>query len=123
MAEQDVAAPPVVGDGSPDRMGAVRHVSNARAWAGPMRAVLDRDDSDPWVFSHHGCQSCWAAVAADHAALRALLEGFDVDDLTPAFDALRRARSPFEIDALRENGALLSAAMEAFAAAARVGVP
>jgi Xaa-Pro aminopeptidase len=165
MAARDVAVLLVVGDGSPNGTAGVRWLSNARAWAGPLHAVLAGADPDPWVLSHSSYQARWTADAtttrpgrveapadvigrvaalarehagpgrrvgvaglprmalADHARLCALLPGVDLADLTPAFDALRRVKSPFEIAAFRENGALLSQAMEAFAAAARVGVP
>ncbi len=164
MATQDIAVLLVIGDGSPNGTANVRYLSNARAWAGPLLAVLDRADPDPWVLSHSSYQARWSADGAttrpdrieapadvigriaalirqlagvarrlgvvglprmglaDHAALRERLPGFDLVDLTPAFDAIRRVKSPFEIAAFRENGVLLAQAMETFAEASRVGV-
>ncbi len=165
MAARDVAVLLVVGDGSPNGTAGVRYLSNARAWAGPLHAVLDGSDPDPWVLSHSSYQARWTVEGtttrperveapadvigriadllrarsgparrigvvglprmgiADHAGLRDRLPGFDLVDLTPPFDALRRVKSPFEIAAFHENGTLLSQAMEAFAAAAGIGVP
>jgi Xaa-Pro aminopeptidase len=165
MAARDVGVLVVVGDGSPNGTAGVRYLSNARAWAGPLHAVLDGADPDPWVLSHSSYQARWTAAGtttrperieapadvigrvaalarehagsarrigvvglprmalADHAGLRDRLPGFELVDLTPPFDALRRVKSPFEIAAFRENGVLLSQAMEAFAEAARIGVP
>lgn len=60
-------------------------------------------------------------TVADLAALRARLPAAEFVDATAPFDALRRIKSPFELEALRENGRLLSLAMADFAAAARPG--
>jgi Xaa-Pro aminopeptidase len=165
MAAQDLSVLLVIGDGSPNGTGCVRYLSNARAWAGPLHAVLDRSDPDPWVLSYSSYQARWAAsrattrperveaspdvigrladlvcqlavpasrvgivgmprmTIADYASLRDRLSGFDLVDFTSSFDALRRVKSTFEIDAFRENGELLSQSMATFADAARVGTP
>ena len=165
MAAQDLAILIVIGDGSPNGTGSVRYLSNARAWAGPLHAVLDRSDPDPWVLSHSSYQAQWASsrattrperieapsnvigriadlvrhlavpasrigivgmprmAIADHASLRDRLSGFDLVDFTPSFDALRRIKSTFEIEAFRENGEMLSQSMAIFADAARIGTP
>jgi Xaa-Pro aminopeptidase len=153
----------VHGHGSPDGMGLVRYLTNARAWAGRIYAVLARTDPDPWILSHSSYQAAWSrngvvgrpdrvesptdlvgrtcerlrAAAAggtrigvvglnrftldEHAAFVGALDGFTFVDLSAPFDALRRHKSAFEIHAFRENGAILSDGMEAFARSAAIG--
>lgn len=163
MAAAGVDALLIHGNGSPDGMGLVRWLTNARAWAGRFFVILARDDPDPWVLSHSSYQAAWtrAAVAgrpdrvegpadltartaqllcaasgpggpigvvglrrmtlAEHAGLTAALDGRPLIDLTPSFDALRLRKSPAEVAAFRENGAILAEAMAVFGRTARVG--
>jgi Xaa-Pro dipeptidase len=53
----------VHGHGSPDGMGLVRYVANARAWAGRIYVVLGRDDPEPWILSHSSYQAAWTRAA------------------------------------------------------------
>ncbi|MFN8723321.1 MAG: M24 family metallopeptidase [Rhodospirillales bacterium] len=59
MRDAGVDALLVHGHGSPDGMGLVRYLANARAWAGRIYAVLGRTDPDPGVLSHSGYQAAW----------------------------------------------------------------
>jgi Xaa-Pro aminopeptidase len=63
MAQRDLGALLVVGQGSPDGTASVRYLTNARAWAGPLYSVMARDDPDPWVLSHSPYQAAWARSA------------------------------------------------------------
>lgn len=59
MRGADVDVLLVHGHGSPDGMGLVRYVAEARAWAGRIYVVLGRDDPEPWVLSHSSYQAAW----------------------------------------------------------------
>lgn len=50
------------------------------------------------------------------------LEGYELVEVTAAFDAIRQIKTPFELEAIQQNGAILDAAMDVFQANARVGV-
>ena len=63
MRDAGVDALLVHGHGSPDGMGLVRYLANARAWAGRIYAVLGRTDPDPGVLSHSGYQAAWTRAA------------------------------------------------------------
>mgnify|MGYP001810908339 FL=1 len=70
MAAREVGVLLVVGDGSPNGTAGVRYLSNARAWAGPLHAVLDGADPDPWVLSHSSYQARWTAAGTTTRAER-----------------------------------------------------
>jgi Xaa-Pro aminopeptidase len=63
MAQRDLGALLVIGQGSPDGTARVRYLTNARAWAGPLYSVMGGDDPDPWVLSHSPYQAAWARSA------------------------------------------------------------
>ena len=152
----------LLGEGSPDGLGALRYVANVRIWAGRAYAVLGAADPDPWVQIFSPYQALWTRnetttrpervaegddpvarasrlvrecagasrrigvvglpkmTLAEHAGFSAALAGYALVDATPEFDAIRRIKSAFEIAAMRENGAILDAAIDVFAAHARV---
>jgi Xaa-Pro aminopeptidase len=163
MRANGYAALLLLGDGSPDGLGALRYVANVRIWAGRAYAVLGEDDPDPWVQIASPYQALWTRnetttrpervesgddpvaraaarvrdctgharrvgvvslaklTLAEHAGFSAALGGFELIDAGGAFDAIRRIKSAFEIAAMRENGAILDAAMDVFAQHAHVG--
>lgn len=49
------------------------------------------------------------------------LEGYEVVEVTAAYDAIRQIKTPFELEAIQQNGAILDAAMDVFRDQARVG--
>lgn len=163
MAANGFDALLLLGDGSPDGLGALRYVANVRIWAGRAYAVLGAGDPDPFVQIFSPYQALWTRnetttrperveagddpvartarcvrecfgpgrrigvvglpkmTLAEHAGFGAALAGYELLDATQAFDAIRRIKSAFEIAAMRENGAILDAAIDVFAAHARVG--
>jgi Xaa-Pro aminopeptidase len=163
MAEHGFGVLLLLGDGSPDGLGALRYVANVRLWAGRAYAVLGAEDSEPWVQIASAYQARWTRVEtttdperveacddplaraaallrrhaeksrrvgvvslakmtlAEHARFAAALPRFELVDIGAEFDAIRRIKSPFEIEAMRENGAILDAAIDVFADRARVG--
>jgi Xaa-Pro aminopeptidase len=50
------------------------------------------------------------------------LEGYELVEVTADYDALRQIKSPFELEAIQQNGAILDAAMDVFRDNAGVGV-
>ena len=58
---------------------------------------------------------------ADHAKFSKALEGFDMVEVTNEFNALRRIKSPFELEAIEQNCAILDALLDVFCDFARVG--
>jgi Xaa-Pro aminopeptidase len=49
------------------------------------------------------------------------LEGFDVVEVTGEFNAIRQIKTPFELEAMQQNGHILDAAMDIFREHAHVG--
>lgn len=58
---------------------------------------------------------------ADHAKFSKALEGFDMVEVTNEFNALRRIKSPFELEAIQQNCAILDALLDVFCDFARIG--
>jgi Xaa-Pro aminopeptidase len=58
---------------------------------------------------------------AEHGKFSRALEGFELVDATGDYNAIRQIKSPFEIEAMQQNGAILDASLDVFAAHARVG--
>lgn len=50
------------------------------------------------------------------------LEGFEMVEVTADYDAIRQIKTPFELEAIQQNGAILDAAMDVFREHAHVGV-
>ena len=50
------------------------------------------------------------------------LEGYEMVEVSAAFDAIRQIKSPFELEAIQQNGAILDSAMDVFKDVAGVGV-
>ena len=55
-------------------------------------------------------------------AFAAQLEGYEMVEVTDAFNAIRQIKSPFELEAIQQNGAILDSAMDVFKDMAGVGV-
>ena len=49
------------------------------------------------------------------------LEGYELVEITADYDALRQIKSPFELEAIQQNGAILDSAMDVFRDQAHVG--
>lgn len=49
------------------------------------------------------------------------LEGYELVEVSGAYDAIRQIKTPFELEAIQENGAILDAAMDVFRDEAGVG--
>jgi Xaa-Pro aminopeptidase len=49
------------------------------------------------------------------------LEGYELVEVTADYDVLRQIKSPFELEAIQQNGAILDAAMDVFRENAHVG--
>jgi Xaa-Pro aminopeptidase len=58
---------------------------------------------------------------AEHSKFSRALEGYELVDFTADYNVLRQIKSPFELEAIQQNGAILDACMDVFAAHARVG--
>ena len=58
---------------------------------------------------------------ADYQRLVDLLSGVEIVEVTPEFNAIRQIKSPFELEAMRQNGAILDASFDVFRDHARVG--
>ncbi|MCY4020266.1 MAG: M24 family metallopeptidase [Chloroflexi bacterium] len=54
-------------------------------------------------------------------AFAAQLEGYEMVEVTDAFNAIRQIKSPFELEAIQQNGAILDSAMDVFNDMAGVG--
>ena len=50
------------------------------------------------------------------------LEGYEMVEVTDAFNEIRQIKSPFELEAIQQNGAILDSAMDVFKDVAGVGV-
>ena len=57
----------------------------------------------------------------EHAKLVAALDGFEVVEVTDAYNAIRQIKTPFELEAIQQNGAILDGCMDIFRENARVG--
>ena len=55
-------------------------------------------------------------------AFKGALEGYEMVEVSAAFDAIRQIKSPFELEAIQQNGAILDSAMDVFKDVAGVGV-
>lgn len=49
------------------------------------------------------------------------LEGYEIVEISAAYDAIRQIKTPFELEAIQQNGAILDSAMDIFRDQARVG--
>lgn len=49
------------------------------------------------------------------------LDGYELVEVTEAYNAIRQIKTPFELEAMQQNGAILDAAMDVFRAEAHVG--
>jgi Xaa-Pro aminopeptidase len=58
----------------------------------------------------------------EYRAMTDALPGVEFADFTAQVNAIRQIKSPFEIEAMEETGAILAGALEAFGEAARPGV-
>jgi len=57
----------------------------------------------------------------DHRQLSTALEGFELVEVTGEFNAIRQIKTPWELEAIQQNGAILDASMDVFREHARVG--
>ncbi len=57
----------------------------------------------------------------EHAKFSAALEGFELVEVTGEFNAIRQIKTPFELEAIQQNGAILDACMDVFREHAYVG--
>lgn len=49
------------------------------------------------------------------------LEGYEIVEISAAYDAIRQIKTPFELEAIQQNGAILDSAMDIFRDQAHVG--
>jgi len=56
-----------------------------------------------------------------YKAFTKLLEGYEMVEVTGAFNDIRQIKTPFEIEAFQQNGAILDASLNVFQELARVG--
>jgi Xaa-Pro aminopeptidase len=49
------------------------------------------------------------------------LEGYELAEITGEYDAIRQIKTPFELEALQQNGAILDAALDVFREHAKIG--
>jgi Xaa-Pro aminopeptidase len=57
----------------------------------------------------------------EHGKFMAALDGYEVVDVTEAYNAIRRIKTPFELEAVQQNGAILDASLDVFRDHAAVG--
>jgi Xaa-Pro aminopeptidase len=57
----------------------------------------------------------------EHAKFSAALEGFELVEVTGEFNAIRQIKTPFELEAIQQNGAILDACLDVFREHAYVG--
>lgn len=57
----------------------------------------------------------------EYRRFTAALEGYEIVDVTTQFDAIRQIKTPFELEAMQQNGAIHDAAMDVFREHAHVG--
>jgi len=60
-------------------------------------------------------------AVAEYRTMTKALEGFTLDEVTDEFNHIRQIKSPFEIEAMLQNGFILDASMDVFRQNARVG--
>jgi Xaa-Pro aminopeptidase len=53
--------------------------------------------------------------------MKKLLDGYEMVEVTSEYDAIRQIKTPFELEAIQQNGAILDAAMDVFRDHAHVG--
>lgn len=56
-----------------------------------------------------------------HAKFAQALKGFQMVEVTDEYNAIRQIKSPFELEAMQQNGAILDAAMDVFRESSHVG--
>ncbi len=56
-----------------------------------------------------------------YQAFAAALDGYEMVEVTDAFNEIRQIKSPFELEAIQQNGAILDSAMDVFKDVAAVG--
>ncbi len=57
----------------------------------------------------------------EYKQFSAALDGYEMVEVTEAYNAIRRIKSTFELEAIQQNGAILDASMDVFREHARVG--
>jgi Xaa-Pro aminopeptidase len=57
----------------------------------------------------------------EHGKFMAALDGYEVVEVTDAYNAIRRIKTPFELEAIQQNGAILDASLDVFRDHAAVG--
>jgi Xaa-Pro aminopeptidase len=57
----------------------------------------------------------------EYAKFAKALEGYEMVEVSGAYDAIRQTKTPFEIEAIEQNGFILDAAMDVYREHARVG--
>lgn len=57
----------------------------------------------------------------EHSKFSQALEGFEIVEVTDAYNAIRQIKSPFEIEAMFQNGVILDASLDVFREHAHVG--
>ncbi len=60
-------------------------------------------------------------AVSDHKKLVAALEGYELVEVTGAFNSIRQIKTPFEVEAALQNGVILDASMDIFLKEAHVG--
>ncbi len=58
---------------------------------------------------------------SDHGKFSKLMQGFELVEVTGDYNAIRQIKSPWELEAIQQQGAILDASMDVFAEHARVG--
>ncbi len=56
-----------------------------------------------------------------HAKFKDALEGFEMVEVTDAYNAIRQIKTPFELEAMQQNGSILDASLDVFREYAHVG--
>ncbi|MBV7332416.1 M24 family metallopeptidase [Chloroflexi bacterium TSY] len=57
----------------------------------------------------------------DHGKFSAALDGYEIIEVTEAYNVIRRIKTPFELEAIQQNGAILDASLDVFRDNAFVG--
>lgn len=57
----------------------------------------------------------------DHKRITSALEGYELVDVTDKYNAIRQIKTPFELEAIQQNGYILDASLDVFREHARVG--
>lgn len=58
-----------------------------------------------------------------HRQFTNAVEGYELVEVTDPYNAIRQIKTPFELEAMQQNGAILDAAMDVFRDSAYVGAP